>query len=235
MTTYHEPPEPPVIHIAPSILSADFSRLAAHAKQALEGGATMLHVDVMDGHFVPNLTLGPPVVAALRKSVDCTLDCHLMVAHPEHYIAAFADAGADWISVHQETCPHLHRVLEMIKSRGLRAGAVINPATPVGTLVEVLDLVDFILVMSVDPGFGGQKLIPAALEKVRKLVAIRQAVPNQFQIEIDGGITQGNVAEVARAGAEIIVAGQAIFGDGDARLNTERLHKAAQEAVMAKA
>ncbi|MBI2683106.1 MAG: ribulose-phosphate 3-epimerase [Acidobacteriales bacterium] len=223
-----------MIHIAPSILSADFSRLAAHAKQALEGGATMLHVDVMDGHFVPNITIGPPVVAALRKSVDCTLDCHLMIEHPDRYVAAFADAGADWISVHQEACVHLHRTLEMIKSRGLKAGVVINPATPVGTLVEVLDMVDFVLIMSVDPGFGGQKFIPSSLEKIRKLAAIRQAVRNQFQIEIDGGVTQGNIAEIARAGAEIIVAGQAIFGDGDARLNTERLHKVANEAVMAK-
>ena len=225
-----------MIQIAPSILSADFSRLAAHAKQALEGGASLLHVDVMDGHFVPNITIGSPVVAALRKAIpEVPLDCHLMIEHPDRYIAAFADAGADWISVHQEACTHLHRTLELIKSHGLRAGVVLNPATPIGTITEVLEMVDFVLIMSVNPGFGGQKFIPLTLEKVRKLAAVRQALKNDFRIEIDGGVSMETVSEIARAGAEILVAGNAIFGQGDARLNTERLLKAGREAMMARA
>jgi ribulose-phosphate 3-epimerase len=226
-----------LIQIAPSILSADFSRLAAHAKQALEGGATLLHVDVMDGHFVPNITIGPPVVAALRKAIpsEVPLDCHLMIENADRYIPAFADAGADWISVHQEACVHLHRTLEMIKSRNLRAGVVLNPATPIATITEVLDMVDFVLIMSVNPGFGGQKFIPATLEKVKKLAAIRQTLSNDYQIEIDGGVGLENVAQIAHAGAEILVAGNAIFGHGDAKLNTERLLKAGREAMMAKA
>jgi ribulose-phosphate 3-epimerase len=226
-----------VIQIAPSILSADFSRLAAHAKQALEGGATLLHVDVMDGHFVPNITIGPPVVAALRKAIasDVPLDCHLMIENAERYIPAFADAGADWISVHQEACVHLHRTLEMIKSRNLRAGVVLNPATPISTITEVLDMVDFVLVMSVNPGFGGQKFIPATLEKVKKLAAIRQTLKNDYEIEIDGGVALDTIAQIAHAGAEVLVAGNAIFAQGDAKLNTERLLKAGREAMMAKA
>src|SRR5579859_3510689 len=155
-----------MVQLAPSILSADFSRLAAHVQEALEGGGTLLHVDVMDGHFVPNITIGPPVVACLRKAVSNTvpLDCHLMIEEPDRYIDSFAEAGADWISVHQEACIHLHRTLESIKQKGLRAGVVINPATPIGTLSEVFDIVDYVLVMSVNPGFGGQKFIRNSLE-----------------------------------------------------------------------
>jgi ribulose-phosphate 3-epimerase len=220
--------------IAPSILSADFSRLAAHAKQAIEGGGSLLHVDVMDGHFVPNITIGPPVVASLRKAVDVPLDCHLMIEDPDKFIPAFVDAGADWISVHQEACLHLNRTLHLIKDSGARAGVVINPATPVGAITEVLDIVDYVLVMSVNPGFGGQKFIHSTLEKVKKLAAIRAALNLEFAIEIDGGIAMDTVAEVVRAGAEILVAGNAIFGSGDARLNTERLLKAANEAAMVK-
>jgi ribulose-phosphate 3-epimerase len=223
-----------LIQIAPSILSADFSRLAAHAKQAIEGGATLLHVDVMDGHFVPNITIGPPVVASLRKAVDVPLDCHLMIENVDEFIPAFADAGADWISVHQEACVHLHRSLEFIKSKGLKAGVVINPATPIGTLTEILDLVDYVLVMSVNPGFGGQKFIGGALEKLRKLSAVRAALHQDFKLEVDGGVTLNNIAEVVQAGAEIIVAGSTIFGSGDARSNTERLLKAANQATLVK-
>jgi ribulose-phosphate 3-epimerase len=223
-----------VIQIAPSILSADFARLAAHAKQAVEGGGAILHVDVMDGHFVPNITLGPQVVAALRKAIssEIPLDCHLMIENPDQFVPAFADAGADWISVHQEACPHLHRSLQLIKSHGVRAGVVINPATPVGAITEVLEMIDYVLVMSVNPGFGGQRFIPATLEKVRKLAAIRSAMTLDFRIEIDGGISIDTVQDAVRAGAEILVAGNAIFGDGDPRLNTERLLKAAQEANL---
>ena len=202
--------------------------------QAIEGGAELLHVDVMDGHFVPNITIGPPVVASLRKAVEVPLDCHLMIERPDEFIPAFADAGADWISVHQEACVHLHRTLELIRSRGLRAGVVLNPATPIGTITEVLDMVDFVLIMSVNPGFGGQKFIKATLEKVRKLAALRKAMVNQFRIEIDGGVGLETVGAIVQAGAEILVAGNAIFGSGDPRLNTERLLKAAQEATLAK-
>jgi ribulose-phosphate 3-epimerase len=192
---------------------------------------------MLDGHFVPNITIGPPVVAALRKAIasDVPLDCHLMIENAERYIPAFADAGADWISVHQEACVHLHRTLEMIKSRNLRAGVVLNPATPISTITEVLDMVDFVLVMSVNPGFGGQKFIPATLEKVKKLAAIRQTLKNDYEIEIDGGVALDTIAQIAHAGAEILVAGNAIFAQGDAKLNTERLLKAGREAMMAKA
>jgi ribulose-phosphate 3-epimerase len=222
------------VQIAPSILSADFARLAAHAKQAIEGGATLLHVDVMDGHFVPNITIGPPVVASLRKAVEVPLDCHLMIEDPDRYIPAFIDAGADWISVHQEICIHLHRTLQLIKSHGIKAGVVINPATPIGTLTEVLDMVDYVLVMSVNPGFGGQKFIPSVLEKIKKLSAIKQTIRTQFMIEVDGGITTETVGDVVRAGAEILVCGNAIFGTGDTRLNTERMLKTAREANLAR-
>jgi ribulose-phosphate 3-epimerase len=221
--------------IAPSILSADFARLAAHAKQAIEGGAGLLHVDVMDGHFVPNITIGPPVVAWLRKAVDVPLDCHLMIEEPDRYIPAFLDSGADWISVHQEACVHLHRTLQLIKDGGARAGVVINPATPVGAITEVLEMIDYVLVMSVNPGFGGQKFIPASLEKIKKLVAIRQALNLDFDIEIDGGVSLETLPEIVRAGAEILVAGNAVFGSGDAKLNTQRLLQAANQAAMAKA
>lgn len=187
----------------------------------------------MDGHFVPNITIGPPVVASLRKAVDVPLDCHLMIENPDQFIPAFADAGADWISVHQETCRHLNRTLQVIKTRGLRAGVVINPATPIGTITEVLDMVDLVLVMSVNPGYGGQKFIPTSLEKIRKLAAVRTAIGNNFKIEVDGGVDLNTAANIVRAGADVLVAGNAIFGSGDARLNTEQLVKAAQEATLA--
>ena len=226
-----------MVQIAPSILSADFARLAAHCQEALEGGGTLLHVDVMDGHFVPNITLGPPIVASLRKSISNTvpLDCHLMIEDPDKFIPAFADAGADWISVHQETCVHLNRSLELIKSRGLRAGVVLNPATPVGTLTEVLDIVDYVLVMSVNPGFGGQKFIPSMLEKIKKLAAIRGAMNHHYEIEVDGGVTQETVADVVKAGAEVLVAGNAVFGKGSAKANTEKLLSLAMQAAPAPA
>src|SRR5437660_5627278 len=171
------------IELAPSILSANFARLADDAKAALEGGGTVLHLDVMDGHFVPNVTIGPPVVASLRKATNLPLDCHLMIENPDQYIPAFVDAGADWISVHQEACVHLNRTLELIHHHGAKPGVVINPATPVGTLEEVLEMVHHVLVMSVNPGFGGQKFIPSSLEKVRKLALMRTARNANFRIE----------------------------------------------------
>ncbi len=224
-----------MIELAPSILSADFARLGEQAQAAVEGGATLLHVDVMDGHFVPNITIGPPVVASLRKATEVPLDAHLMIESPDQYVAAFVDAGADWISVHQEACIHLHRSLELIRSKGAQVGVVLNPATPVQTLGEVLDLVDFVLVMSVNPGFGVQKFIPASLDKIRKLATMRSARGAGFRIEVDGGIAGDTVADVVRAGAEILVAGNAVFGKGDPRKNTEELLRAAREATMQRA
>jgi ribulose-phosphate 3-epimerase len=221
-----------LIEIAPSILSADFARLAEQANAAVEGGGTVLHVDVMDGHFVPNITIGPPVVASLRKHITVPIDCHLMIENPDEFIPAFIDAGADWISVHQEVCRHLHRTLELIRSHGARAGVVINPATPVQTLGEVLGMVDYVLVMSVNPGFGGQKFIRSSLDKIRKLVTMRNAKGANFRIEIDGGVALDTVTDIVRAGAEVLVAGNAIFGKGNPTSNTRDLLKAAQEATL---
>ncbi|HLY92370.1 MAG TPA: ribulose-phosphate 3-epimerase [Candidatus Angelobacter sp.] len=221
-----------MIELAPSILSADFAHLADQIQAVAEGGATVLHVDVMDGHFVPNITIGPPVVARLRKATNLPLDCHLMIENPDQYIPAFVDAGADWISVHQEACIHLNRTLELISSHGVKAGVVINPATPVETLTEVLDMVHHVLVMSVNPGFGGQKFIASSLEKVRKLALMRTARRGNFRIEIDGGIATDTIADAVRAGVEVLVAGNAVFGKGSPRENTERLLKLATEATL---
>ena len=221
-----------MIELAPSILSADFAHLADNVQAVTDGGATVLHVDVMDGHFVRNITIGPPVVASLRKVTRLPLDVHLMIENPDEFIPAFVDAGADWISVHQEACIHLHRTLELIRNHGANPGVVINPATPVQTLGEVLEMVDHVLVMSVDPGFGGQKFIPASLDKVRKLATMRTAKGASFRIEIDGGIGTDTIAEAVRAGVEILVAGNAIFGQGSPRENTQRLLKLATEATL---
>ncbi len=221
-----------MIEIAPSILSADFARLAEQVQAAAEGGASLLHVDVMDGHFVPNITIGPPVVASLRKATDLPLDVHLMIENPDRYVPAFVDAGADWISVHQEATVHLHRTLELIRARGARVGVVINPATPVETLSEVLDMVDFVLVMSVNPGFGGQKFIPGSVRKVERLAALRAERNPALRIEVDGGITLDTIGKVVRAGAEVLVAGNAAFGAGDPKTNTQKLLKAALEATL---
>ena len=223
-----------MIELAPSILSADFARLAEQVQPVLEAGATVLHVDVMDGHFVPNITIGPPVVAALRKHVQAPLDVHLMIENAGDYIPAFVDAGANWISVHQEACVHLDRVLEDIRSRGALAGVVLNPATPVATLTDVLDIVDYVLVMSVNPGFGGQKFIPRSLGKIRHLAELRAQRHLSFRIEVDGGIALDTIVPVVQAGAEILVAGNAIFGRGDARDNVQQLLQAARSANLQK-
>jgi ribulose-phosphate 3-epimerase len=223
-----------LIELAPSILSADFARLGEQVRAASEGGGSVVHVDIMDGHFVPNLTIGPPVVKALRRVTKLPLDCHLMIENPDEFIPAFAEAGADWISVHQEACRHLNRTLHLIKSSNCLAGVVINPATPVETLAEVLDLVDYVLVMSVNPGFGGQKFIPGTLHKMRRLAEIRSQHRLNYRIEVDGGIALDTVAEVVRAGGEILVAGNAVFGNGDPTKNAEALLKAATEAAMLK-
>ena len=223
-----------MIELAASILSADFARLGEQVRAACDGGAGVVHVDIMDGHFVPNLTIGPPVVKSLRPVTKLPLDCHLMIENPDDFIPAFADAGADWISVHQEACRHLNRTLHLIKSHDCRAGVVINPATPVDTLAEVLDIVDYVLVMSVNPGFGGQRFIPAALHKIRRLAELRSQRGRNYRIEVDGGVALDTVADVVRAGAEILVAGNAVFGSGDPRKNAEGLLKAATEAALLK-
>lgn len=223
-----------MIELAPSILSADFARLGEQVNQAIEAGATLLHLDVMDGHFVPNLTIGPPVVASVRKVTDVPLDCHLMIENPDEFVSAFIDAGADWVSVHQEACVHLHRTLELIRSKGAKPGVVINPATPVHTLGEVLGMVDYVLVMSVNPGFGGQKFIPRSLDKIRKLVTMRNANGHHFRIEVDGGVGPDTVGDVVRAGTELLVAGNAVFGKGDIGSNVRGLLKLAHEATLQK-
>ncbi len=221
------------VELAPSILSANFAHLGAEAKAALEGGGTVLHLDVMDGHFVPNLTIGPPVVASLRTAIpEATFDCHLMIENADEFIPAFAEAGANWISVHQEACVHLDRTLHLIASHGCRPGVVINPATPVHMLDDVLEIVHHVLVMSVNPGFGAQHFIPNSLKKVEALVRIREARRLGFRIEIDGGVALDTVGDIVRAGAEILVAGNAVFSHGDVRENARKLLQAARAATM---
>ncbi|MGO9864872.1 MAG: ribulose-phosphate 3-epimerase [Terriglobales bacterium] len=221
-----------MIELAPSILAADFAHLADQVERATAGGGSVIHVDIMDGHFVPNLTVGPPVVKCLRRATRLPMDCHLMIEDPDRYIPEFAEAGANWISVHQEACRNLNRTLNLIKEHGCRVGVVVNPATPVETLSEVLEIVDYVLVMSVNPGFGAQKFIPATLHKIRKLAEIRAARGYQYRIEVDGGVGMDTVADVVRAGAEILVAGNAVFGTGDAKANAEALLGAARSASL---
>ena len=223
-----------MIELAPSILSADFAHLAEQVRRATEGGGTVVHVDIMDGHFVPNLTIGPPVVKSLRKATELPLDCHLMIENPDEFVPVFIESGADWLSVHQEVCRHLDRTLHLIRDHGAQAGVVINPATPVETLAEVLDIVDYVLVMSVNPGFGAQKFLPNSLHKLRKLAEIRAQRGLSYRIEVDGGIALETVADVVRSGAEILVAGNAVFGKGDPKQNAQKLLKAATEAALEK-
>ena len=219
------------VEIAPSILAADFSCLGDAIRAVEQGGAAALHVDVMDGHFVPNISIGVPVVTSLRKATRLLLDVHLMIESPELYIQAFAEAGADMISVHQEATAHLDRALTMIREHGCQPGAVINPATPVSTLSEVLDKADHVLVMSVNPGFGGQKFIPGALGKIRDLKRIRESYNHTFRIEVDGGVGPENVADLVRAGAEILVAGTSIFHTPDASEAVRAMKQAAEGAL----
>lgn len=223
-----------MVELAPSILSADFARLAEQIQAASEGGASLIHVDIMDGHFVPNMTVGPPVVRSLRKATKLPLDCHLMIENPDQFIPEFAEAGADWISVHQEACRHLDRTLHLIKNHDCLAGVVINPATPVETLSEVLDIIDYVLVMSVNPGFGAQEFIPNSIHKIKRLAQIRDERRLNYRIEVDGGISTVTVGDVVRAGVEILVAGNAVFGHGDPTSNAQKLLKAATEATLQK-
>src|SRR5436305_3347091 len=200
-----------MIEIVPSILSADFARLADEIARVERGGATMLHLDVMDGHFVSNLTIGPPVVESIRKATRLHLDVHLMIENPERYAAEFVQAGANSVSIHYEACRHLDGVLGMIRAEGAMAGVVLNPATPVAVLEDVLEVADYVLLMSVNPGFGGQKLIPYVLDKVRKLARLRREKQLALPIEIDGGVHLENLDEVVRAGCDWIVTGSAVF------------------------
>lgn len=214
--------------LAPSILSADFAHLARDIAAAEAGGADLIHVDVMDGHFVPNITIGPPVVKALKRVATRPLDVHLMVQDPDAYLNAFAAAGADMLSVHVEVLPHLHRTLDAIRALGVKAGVVLNPSTPVSMLEEVALDVDHVLLMSVNPGFGGQKFIPSTLDKIRRTRALLDRLGSRAPIEVDGGIDASNIAAVVSAGAQIIVAGQAVFGGGHPAAALAALRAAAQ-------
>jgi ribulose-phosphate 3-epimerase len=202
-------------HIAPSILSADFARLAEAIEAVARGGATVLHVDVMDGHFVPNITIGLPVVKSLRKATDLKIDTHLMISEPGRYAVEFVEAGANMVSVHVEADVHLQRTLVAIREAGGEAGIAINPATPLESLTEALPYADFVLLMSVNPGFGGQKFIPTMVSKLRRLRRMIDDSGYDVKIEIDGGIDQSNIAEITGSGAEIIVAGSAVYGTDD--------------------
>jgi ribulose-phosphate 3-epimerase len=217
--------------IVPSILSADFARLAEEIARVESAGISMLHIDIMDGHFVPNLTIGPPVVKCIRRTTKLALDVHLMITNPDQYVPLFIEAGADQISVHQETCPHLDRTLRFIQSEGALAGVVLNPSTPITMLEEVLDTADFVLLMSVNPGFGGQRFIPGVLHKVQALAARRRELGLKFPIEIDGGVNLENLPEVIRAGVDWVVTGSCIFFAPDPASRTMEMRRVAEEAA----
>ncbi|MEP7310712.1 MAG: ribulose-phosphate 3-epimerase [Acidobacteriota bacterium] len=219
------------ILIAPSILSADFAALGAALAAVERGGADLIHVDVMDGHFVPNITMGPPVVTSIKRVATVPLDVHLMIADPDRYLEAFATAGASMMSVHVEASRHLHRTVHAIKALGVKAGVVISPATPVGSLEEIAGDVDFVVVMSVNPGFGGQRFIPRSPTKIRDVCALLDRARNPVPVEIDGGVDLDTVGRVVSAGARIIVAGSAVFHSADPEQATRAL-KAAAHAVL---
>jgi ribulose-phosphate 3-epimerase len=219
------------VRIAPSLLAADFARLADALALAQEGGADLVHIDVMDGRFVPNLTIGPPVVAALRKATRLPLDVHLMIERPEETLARYLDAGADWISVHVEATRHLQRCLDSIRRGGARAGAVLNPATPTSALSESWADLDYAVVMSVNPGWGGQPFLATSVAKVRRLWQEAREAGSRAPIEVDGGVDADNAGDLAAAGAEILVAGTAIYGHGDSKAAIERLRAAARGGV----
>ncbi len=217
------------LRIAPSILSADFSALGAAVSAAEAGGADLIHIDVMDGHFVPNLTIGPLVVEALHRVAQVPLDVHLMITDPDRYLDAFADAGAAMISVHVESARHLHRTIASIKDRGLQAGAVLNPSTPVSALEEIARDLDFALVMTVNPGFGGQGFIPGSEAKIARVRRLLDEVGNPAAVEVDGGVDCSNAARIVNAGADILVAGAAVFGTSDPEAATRALRAAAEQ------
>jgi ribulose-phosphate 3-epimerase len=224
-----------MVEIAPSILAADFAHLSRDVEAVKQAGVSMIHVDVMDGHFVPNITIGPPVVRSLSKATRLVLDCHLMIENPDLFIPEFAAAGAGMISVHQEACPHLDRTLQLIREQGVVAGVVLNPATPVNVLETILASVDFVLLMSVNPGFGGQKFISYTLDKIRELDSIRRDQQLAYRIQVDGGVSDNNVGEIVSAGCDIIVAGSSIFGTGDPAAAVETLRRKAAEGQLLRA
>jgi ribulose-phosphate 3-epimerase len=200
------------VKIAPSILASDFARLADEIRAVESGGADWIHLDVMDGHFVPNITIGPPVVRAVRACTDLPLDVHLMIEHPDRYLEAFANAGADILTVHQEACVHLHRTLQRIRELGVKAGVALNPATPLVTVEEVVPMVDLLLVMSVNPGFGGQSYIEATTDRLRRARALLDEIAPQAELEVDGGVEASNAGLIVSAGASVLVAGSAVYG-----------------------
>jgi len=213
-----------MIKIAPSILSADFMRLGEEIHAAEEAGADLLHIDIMDGHFVPNITIGPAVVAAIRKITKLPLDVHLMIEDPDKFLPDFVNAGADYLTVHSEASVHLHRTVQWIREQGIKAGVSINPATPVSQLESIITEIDLVLLMSVNPGFGGQKFIPATMVKIRKVKEMIRAAGSRALIEIDGGVKQDNAKEIADAGADIVVMGSAFFESGDYKKTMEKLN-----------
>ncbi len=221
-----------MVEIVPSILSADFARLADEIARVERGGARMLHLDVMDGHFVDNLTIGPPVVESIRKCTRSHLDVHLMIENPERYVTDFVKAGANSVLVHYEACRHLDGTLQMIREAGAMAGVVLNPATPISVLENVLGVADCVLLMSVNPGFGGQKLIPYVLEKVRQLDLMRRAKKLALPIEIDGGVHRENLAEVVRAGCDWVVTGSAVFHSPDPEATVREMRQTAAHATL---
>ena len=216
------------VRIAPSILSSDFARLAEEVARVEAAGADLLHVDVMDGHFVPNLTIGPPIVEALRKVTRLPLDVHLMITNPDCFIQEFAEAGANYLTVHVEACPHLHRTVQSIKERGVKAGVTLNPATSLSTIEEIIADADLLLIMSVNPGFGGQSFIPRSVGKVAAAKAMLTAAGSAADIEVDGGVDLTNAAKLAGAGATMLVAGASIFGTANPGEATQALRRAAQ-------
>jgi ribulose-phosphate 3-epimerase len=219
-----------MVELVPSILSADFSKLALEIEAAERGGGSVIHIDIMDGHFVPNLTMGPPVVKSLRKVTNLPLDCHLMIENPQDFIPEFAEAGANWISVHYEACRHLHRTLQLITQHNMEAAVVINPATRVDFLIEILPMVHHVLVMSVNPGFGGQKFIEFSLDKISQLAGFRAELDLNFKIEVDGGVAHDTIASVVEAGADLLVAGSAVFDSGHPEKEARALLQLAREA-----
>ena len=219
-----------MVKLVPSILSADFSKLGLEIEAAERGGGSAIHIDIMDGHFVPNITMGPPVVMSLRKVTQLPLDCHLMIENPDDFIPEFASAGANWISVHYEACRHLHRTLEHISQNGMEAAVVINPATRVDLLLDILPMVHHVLVMSVNPGFGGQKFIPFSLDKIRRLAELRDELGLHYSIEVDGGVSEATIVSAVEAGADLLVAGSAVFDGGQAEKKARELLVLAQQA-----